>query len=104
MRPLQDRCIPTPYEDLEEMFLEETGQKLEEIFDEFDPTPLGVASLAQVHSARHKESGKRVAIKLQHPYLQEFCDVDMRTVDISLREVICNFLSLLSLIQATSKG
>ena len=86
MKPLQDRCIPTPYEDLAQMFLEETGQSLDEVFDEFDPTPLGVASLAQVHSARHKETGKRVAIKLQHPYLQEFCDVDMRTVAISLSQ------------------
>lgn len=68
------------------MFLQETGQKLDDVFDQFDPVPLGVASLAQVHSARHKESGKRVAIKLQHPYLQEFCDVDIRTVGISLSE------------------
>lgn len=84
MRPLQDRCIPTPYEDMKNMFFEETGMQLDEVFDEFDANPLGVASLAQVHSARHKETRKRVAVKLQHSYLQEFSDVDMWVVEVSL--------------------
>ncbi|KAH8119414.1 ABC1-domain-containing protein [Phellopilus nigrolimitatus] len=87
MRPLQDQCYPTPYEDLEGLFLADIGKPIEELFDEFNPTPLGVASLAQVHSARDKETGKRVAVKLQHPHLAEFCDVDMKTVDVSLRSI-----------------
>ena len=65
--------------------LNDIGENLDDVFDEFDTTPVGVASLAQVHLARLKENGQRVAVKLQHPHLVEFCDVDMKTVEISLR-------------------
>jgi aarF domain-containing kinase len=37
---------------------------LSEIFDYFNPEPIGVASLAQVHIAHHRESGKTVAVKV----------------------------------------
>ncbi|KAL5528446.1 hypothetical protein ACEPAF_7582 [Sanghuangporus sanghuang] len=85
MRPLQDQCYPTPYEGLEGLFLADIGAPIEELFDDFDPTPLGVASLAQVHVARDKRTEQRVAVKLQHPHLAEFCDIDMKTVQVSLR-------------------
>ena len=84
MRPLQDRCVPTPYENLEELFIADVGKPINELFDDFDPTPLGVASLAQVHSAVLKDTGQRVAVKVQHPHLVEFCDIDMKTVNVSL--------------------
>ncbi|TDL26259.1 ABC1-domain-containing protein [Rickenella mellea] len=84
MRPLQDQCDPTPYEDVEALFLSDIGKPISELFDEFDPKPLGVASLAQVHLARHHDTGKEVAVKLQHPHLAEFCDIDMEMVDLSL--------------------
>ncbi|KDQ53504.1 hypothetical protein JAAARDRAFT_136813 [Jaapia argillacea MUCL 33604] len=84
MRPLQDQCEPTPYEDVEKLFLSDMGRPISELFDEFDPQPIGVASLAQVHVGRDRESGKRVAVKIQHPHLAEFCDVDMDMVEVSL--------------------
>lgn len=65
MRPLQDQCIPTPYEDLEAMFISDTGMSIDDLFSEFDPQPIGVASLAQVHIGRDKETGRKVAVKLQ---------------------------------------
>jgi hypothetical protein len=64
MRPLQDKCDPTPYEDVNALFLSDMGQPLSEIFDYFNPEPIGVASLAQVHIAHHRESGKTVAVKV----------------------------------------
>jgi len=64
MAVLQDRCEPTPYEDVESLFLHDMGAPLSELFDDFDPRPIGVASLAQVHVGRHRESGKRVAVKV----------------------------------------
>jgi ABC1 atypical kinase-like domain len=65
MRPLQDKCDPTPYEDVNALFLSDMGQPLSEIFDYFNPEPIGVASLAQVHIAHHRESGKTVAVKVR---------------------------------------
>src|ERR1700731_2915559 len=64
MRPLQDQCEPTPYQSLEAMFLSDMGTSIQDIFDDFDPVPIGVASLAQVHIGRHRESGRRVAVKV----------------------------------------
>ena len=84
MRPLQDQCYPTPCEDIEKLFVMDIGKHIYELFDDFDPEPLGVASLAQVHSAKDKKTGKMVAVKLQHPHLQEFCEIDMNMVEVSL--------------------
>jgi aarF domain-containing kinase len=68
MRPLQDRCEPTPYEDIEALFLQDMGKPLSELFDDFNPNPIGVASLAQVHVAHHQESRKQVAVKVRLPH------------------------------------
>lgn len=64
MRPLQDQCQPTEYGDIEALFLNDMGTPISEIFDDFDPNPIGVASLAQVHVGRHKASGREVAVKV----------------------------------------
>ncbi|KAI0305407.1 ABC1-domain-containing protein, partial [Multifurca ochricompacta] len=84
MRRLQDKCEPTPYEDVNALFLSDMGGPLSEIFDYFNPEPIGVASLAQVHIAHHRESGKTVAVKLQHPHLLEFSEIDMEMVQLTL--------------------
>jgi aarF domain-containing kinase len=84
MRPLQDQCQPTPIDDLAEMFAHETGASLFETFSDFDPVPLGVASLAQVHRATDRKTGKRVAVKIMHPGLEEFAAVDMKTATVML--------------------
>ncbi|KAG5651876.1 hypothetical protein H0H81_007096 [Sphagnurus paluster] len=84
MRPLQDQCEPTPYGAVDALFQTDMGSSLAEIFEEFDPTPIGVASLAQVHIATLRETGKQVAVKLQHPHLAEFCDIDMEMVEVTL--------------------
>lgn len=64
MRPLQDRCEPTPYEDVDALFRTEMGAPISELFDEFNPVPIGVASLAQVHIGKDKKTGKEVAVKV----------------------------------------
>ncbi|KAI9017405.1 ABC1 family-domain-containing protein, partial [Gaertneriomyces semiglobifer] len=79
MRPLQDKCPPTPLEDIEGLFSSDLGRSLDDLFSEFDPEPLGVASLAQVHRATMK-NGQEVAVKIQHPYLDEYTPVDIATV------------------------
>ncbi|KAG8692167.1 hypothetical protein FRC08_009973, partial [Ceratobasidium sp. 394] len=75
MRPLQDQCYPTPLEDVEKLFLQDTGISLSDQFSEFDETPIGVASLAQVHIARDRATGRQIAVKLQHPHLAEFAEI-----------------------------
>ena len=76
MRPLQDQCVPTPLEDIEALFLEETGMSTKDLFADFAPEPVGVASLAQVHVAWDKKTGRKVAVKIQHPHLEEFTNIE----------------------------
>ncbi|KAK9464715.1 ABC1 family-domain-containing protein [Lipomyces arxii] len=76
--PLQDRCPVSSIESIEAMFLKDIGQPLSEVFLEFDPAPLGTASLAQVHRARLRETGEEVAVKVQHPALAEFIPLDLK--------------------------
>lgn len=77
MIPLQDRCPRSSIEEIEEMFLADKGTSLDSIFSEFDPEPVGVASLAQVHIARLRDTGEKVAVKVQHPSLAEFVPLDI---------------------------
>ena len=76
--PLQDKCPVSSFESIERMFLEDTGTSLWDYFSEFSREPIGAASLAQVHLATIKETGQRVAVKVQHPSLQRWAPLDMR--------------------------
>lgn len=71
MRPLQDQCQETPLPALEALFLKEMGAPLSTFFSTFDPNPIGVASLAQVHIATDRITGQKVAVKIMHPDLEE---------------------------------
>ncbi|KAJ2980833.1 hypothetical protein NUW58_g6842 [Xylaria curta] len=75
--PLQDQCPVSPYESIEEMFRRDTGEELRDYFSEFAYEPIGAASLAQVHLATVKETGQRVAVKVQHPSLAQWAPLDM---------------------------
>lgn len=75
--PLQDKCPVSSYEAIEAMFVADTGQSTLTHFDEFDREPIGAASLAQVHLATVKDTGAKVAVKVQHPALQEWVPLDL---------------------------
>lgn len=69
MRPLQDKCDASSFEDLDEMVLEDLGLRINDLFNLFDPKPIGIASLAQVHIGQDKKSGMPVAVKVKPVYL-----------------------------------
>jgi aarF domain-containing kinase len=75
--PLQDKCPVSSYESIEAMFLKDTGEPLSDYFSEFAHQPIGAASLAQVHLATIKETGQKVAVKVQHPALAEWAPLDL---------------------------
>lgn len=77
MIPLQDQCPESPLSSIEEMFKEDLGQKMDEIFEDVDSEPIGVASLAQVYKGTMKGSMQKVAIKCQHPELEDYIPVDV---------------------------
>ena len=77
MRPLQDQCEPTPYEGIEALFVSDMGKPIPEIFEDFDARPIGVASLAQVHVGRLRETGQQVAVKVNSPIFRGVSQADM---------------------------
>ncbi|WVN87264.1 uncharacterized protein L203_102441 [Cryptococcus depauperatus CBS 7841] len=87
MRPLQDQCHPTPVEKTDAMLRDDLGLGINDLFADFAPFPIGVASLAQVHQAVDKKTGRAVAVKIQHADLQEFAAVDMATVNFAIHFV-----------------
>lgn len=61
---LQDRVPPMGVEDVQWVVEHELGCAIEDVFESFDPDPLGSASIAQVHRAV-LVGGQEVAVKLQ---------------------------------------
>jgi ubiquinone biosynthesis protein len=52
------------------------GEPLDQAFAEFDPQPLGSASLAQVHAARLMD-GRSVVVKVQRPDIRRTIESDL---------------------------
>lgn len=61
---------PMPYQTVLETLSHEYGRPVEDIFEHIDATPLGSASLAQVHRAT-LITGEDVAVKVQRPGVRE---------------------------------
>lgn len=61
---------PMPHQTVLETLSSEYGRPIGEIFEHIDPTPLGSASLAQVHRATLL-TGEDVAVKVQRPGVRE---------------------------------
>ncbi|WWC68157.1 uncharacterized protein I206_102080 [Kwoniella pini CBS 10737] len=87
MTPLQDQCFPSPLEDIDKMLKEDLGLGINDLFEDFQPNPIGVASLAQVHRAIDKQTGRNIAVKVQHADLKEFAKIDMQTVNFAIHFV-----------------
>jgi ubiquinone biosynthesis protein len=77
LRKLQSEVQPLPFEEFRATLVEELEREPEEIFSEFDPKPAACASLAQVYFARLKDTGDRVAVKIQKPGVERTVQIDL---------------------------
>ncbi|KAH9290786.1 hypothetical protein KI387_034903, partial [Taxus chinensis] len=77
---LCDGAPPTPFEAMQLVLEEELGKKPNEVFEMFERIPLGSASVAQVHRARIKGEKNDVAVKVQHPGVQELMMTDIHNL------------------------
>ena len=74
---LQSTVPAVPYEVLRPHLSEALGCAPEAAFAEFDPTPIGAGSIAQVHLARLKD-GAPVVVKVRRPGIRPKIDADLR--------------------------
>jgi predicted unusual protein kinase regulating ubiquinone biosynthesis (AarF/ABC1/UbiB family) len=75
---LQDRVPAFSFEVVQSLLEEELGERCAEIID-LDSTPLGSASLAQVHRASLR-SGRQVVLKVQRPGLERLFRLDLEVL------------------------
>jgi aarF domain-containing kinase len=77
---LCDDAPATPFEAVQFVLEKELERKPNEIFERFERIPIGSASVAQVHRARIKGATSDVAVKVQHPGVQELMMTDIRNL------------------------
>ncbi|MBZ6068217.1 ubiquinone biosynthesis regulatory protein kinase UbiB [Aeromonas schubertii] len=75
---LQDRVPPFCGQAARRQIEASLGAPIEQLFDDFDETPLASASIAQVHTARLKESGREIVIKVIRPDIEPVIEADLR--------------------------
>jgi ubiquinone biosynthesis protein len=73
---LQSSLKPLPVEVIKKVITKQLGHTLDEVFSEFDPKPLGVASIGQVYACTLVD-GQEVVVKVQKPGVPELVDEDM---------------------------
>ena len=88
LKVLHSKAPRSSLDDVKRVVKEDLGQSVEELFSEFEETPRGTASLAQVHKAVLRETGQVVAVKVQHRRVKKHSLVDMTTMDLLVRFVV----------------
>ncbi|HMO28098.1 AarF/UbiB family protein [Enterovirga sp.] len=75
-----DQSPPFPTADAIAIVERSLGKKLEDVFEAFDPDPIGSASISCVYQAR-LHSGERVAVKVRRPGIGPLIAADLRALD-----------------------
>ncbi|XP_033115857.1 aarF domain-containing protein kinase 1-like [Anneissia japonica] len=85
LKVLHDDAPQSSLDDIKKLVAEDLG-KTDNIFKEFSPVPIGTASLAQVHRATLMD-GTELAVKVQHPKVKAYSEVDMKSISFLLNSV-----------------
>ncbi len=75
LHTLDDNTTPLAWHVIYEAIKTELGEKIDDF--EIERSPIGTASLAQVHKAIHKYTGKSVVLKVQYPNVAGAIDADL---------------------------
>lgn len=75
---LQDQVSPFDGELARQQMEHALGDRLETWFTDFDSTPLASASIAQVHTAKLKTSGREVVLKVIRPDIRPVIEADLK--------------------------
>src|SRR5205823_4217325 len=81
---LRDAAPKVSFKDMKKVIEREYGEKLEDVFETFDPVPIAAASIGQVYKAC-LDGGRTVAVKVQYPGVAEAVRADMQNLGLILR-------------------
>jgi predicted unusual protein kinase regulating ubiquinone biosynthesis (AarF/ABC1/UbiB family) len=76
---LQDRAPKVPWEKMARQIEDGLGDRIDNVFAEFDREPVGAASIGQVYKAR-LHNGRAVAVKVQYPGIATAVRSDIKNV------------------------
>jgi predicted unusual protein kinase regulating ubiquinone biosynthesis (AarF/ABC1/UbiB family) len=81
---LRDAAPKVAFKDMKKVIEGEYGERIEDVFETFDPVPIAAASIGQVYRAR-LDDGRDVAVKVQYPGVAQAVRADMQNLGIILR-------------------
>src|SRR3954462_11789965 len=81
---LRDAAPKVSFKDMKKVIEQEYGEKIEDVFETFDPVPIAAASIGQVYRAR-LDDGRDVAVKVQYPGVGAAVRADMQNLGMILR-------------------
>jgi predicted unusual protein kinase regulating ubiquinone biosynthesis (AarF/ABC1/UbiB family) len=89
---LRDAAPKVRFADMRKVVESELDEPLDEVFAEFDESPVAAASIGQVYRARlhpedGEEVGREVAVKVQYPGVAQAVRADMQNLGLILRLV-----------------
>ncbi|XP_057587848.1 aarF domain-containing protein kinase 1 isoform X3 [Hippopotamus amphibius kiboko] len=81
LKVLHSQAPQSSMQEVRQVIREDLGKEIHDLFVSFDDTPLGAASLAQVHKAVLHD-GRTVAVKVQHPKVQAQSSKDILLMEV----------------------
>ena len=81
---LRDAAPKVDFKDMRKVLEQEYGEKLDDVFETFDPVPIAAASIGQVYRATLPD-GRDVAVKVQYPGVAQAVRADMQNLGMILR-------------------
>ncbi|XP_068821413.1 aarF domain-containing protein kinase 1 isoform X2 [Capricornis sumatraensis] len=81
LKVLHSQAPQSSMKEVRQVIREDLGKEIHDLFLSFDDTPLGAASLAQVHKAVLRD-GRTVAVKVQHPKVQAQSSKDVLLMEV----------------------
>ncbi|HLJ04427.1 MAG TPA: AarF/ABC1/UbiB kinase family protein [Solirubrobacteraceae bacterium] len=81
---LRDAAPTVTFKDMRKVIESELGERLTNVFDEFDEEAIAAASIGQVYRAR-LDDGREVAVKVQYPGVAAAVRADLQNLGLILR-------------------
>ena len=80
LKKLRSDVAPQSFEKIKPVLLKELGRPIDEVFVDFDPTPIAAGSLGQVYKARLVTTGEWVCLKVQRADIEKTISADLEII------------------------